>query len=642
MHEARIRRDKGERYTLSSALGHFQPVEPKKIVHVATNTAESPAGSIWSNERVVLPPPDAKCPASEIVTPGLQQLGFTPRRPAGIHKSHPIFRDPSNAKHAEVNGWNAEGESSRAKLDLDTVLDEFNEITTSYSDGINDYAPMRRSLASIDKVDLRMKGDSEDMVLFGRWRHHKDAPLSFVKNMIEKDLRGPGSCSLYGPGGLKVSEHPLVCYYNERLRKLQQEENSDSNSLEEAQLSPILLQGRNASHRSLLRCATPVTFNMSKDGTFRTTGFHQRTSSVGSTVDSLSLKRNPDVDASGTQKQARRDSGIHGLQLDLPSLAKPDISGPAALGNYEVLRTYTPDPALNIKALNDKTDKPYDRRRRAWASASYVKDFCGGVAGPEASQAPGGDAEYTAHANTSQQPRQQPRKSQDAYNNRQGYAMHRTQSRRFSQQKQLYQAAPRRERGAQQVPLTQQQQISSSAQQPQQSVNKQEKHANVDIQTLQNRQVTLVPLEEAENAMWSDDEEVDCSDQPSKSSKLNSAGIDSQSRKDRLNKQSLDHTSESTNQTARPISATEKASAAGSASSSIASATIKDDAALGTSTQPTPYHTTPGTTASSGDEREIKSPARAESLARRLAKHLGHDIEKDVGIPKSQNDVESQ
>lgn len=623
---------------MSSALGHLQPLEPETSVRVATTTAESSAGSIWSNERVILPQPDDKCPGSEIVTPGLRQVGFTPRHPGGIHKSHSIFRDPSNAKFAEVNAWNPKGESSHNKLVSDTVHDDFNEITTSYSDGINDYAPMKKSSVSIDKVDLRMKGDSEGMVLFGRWRHHKDAPLSFVKDMIEKDLRGPGSCSLYGPGGLNVSEHPLVCYYNERLRKLQQEENSDSDSLGEAQLSPILLQGRNASHRSLLRDVTPVTFNMSKDGTFRTTGFHKRTSSVGSTVDSVSLKQSQDVDASGTQKHIRRDSGVHGLQLDLSSLAKSDMSGPAAFGNYEVLRNYTPDPALNIKALNDETDKPYSRRRRAWASASYVKDFCGGVDARVTSQS---DAGNTAHANTPQQPRQQLRKSQDANNNHHGYAMHRTQSRRFVQQKQLNQAA-HREHGVQSVPPTQQQRSSASSQQPQPPTNKHEKHVNVGVTAPQDRQVTLVRPEEAENAMWSDDEEIDCSHEPSKLSKLSSAGISSPSPRGMLSKESLDTTSESTQQTARPILATTRASAAGSHSSSAASATIKDDADLDTSGEPTPYHTTPATTASSGDEREIKSPARAESLARRLAKHLRHDEEKDIDIPKSQNDVEDQ
>jgi hypothetical protein len=45
---------------------------------------------------------------------------------------------------------------------------------------------------------------------------------------------------------------------------------------------------------------------------------------------------------------------------------------------------------------------------------------------------------------------------------------------------------------------------------------------------------------------------------------------------------------------------------------------------VNTSFDTTPTHATPGTTASSGNDRGIKSPARAEYIGRKLAEHLKH------------------
>jgi hypothetical protein len=310
---------------------------------------------------------------------------FEASGPTEIYEPHDIFRDPAHANFAKLSEY---GDILSRDADIfdhcyipehdrNDTFDQFTEVITSYSDSLENYPPMPRSEACLAIVDRMMQGDG-DMALFGRWRHRRDAPLELVKNMIDRDLRGPGACSLYGPGGLKIEDHPLVCLYNERVEKLREEEPSTLQEANTPLLSPILLQGSCASQRLSMRLSTPITFSMSEDGMFQTTGFQMRTASTGSTVESISPIESSDLASHNAQEDARRDSGVHGLRPDTSSKKVFDTTGHRSLGNYEVLRYYSPDPALDHKAINDKTAPKYCREQRATVAPTYVRKWCGG------------------------------------------------------------------------------------------------------------------------------------------------------------------------------------------------------------------------------------------------------------------------
>jgi hypothetical protein len=628
-----------------------------------------PAGSVWSSERVVHPSPLER-PASEIITPGLRQLKPTPPRSNAtnkieafntteVYRSHAIFRDPSYADVAHVNSWDSRDNLSKdvdcfdhkynPSLHQNDTFDQFNKITTSYSETIKDYSTMGRSRRSLENIDQMMQGDGDDMVLFGRWRHHKDAPLSFVKDMIEQELRGPGACSLYGPGGLKTSDHPLVCHYNERLRRLHAEEEIDLQTSTTSALSPVLMHGRNASQRSLLRLSTPVTFNMSKDGTFQTTGFHQRSASDGSTVESMSPTGSFGLETHNAQKDARRDSGIHCVQSDTSLHNAPNKTGDTSLGNYEVLRCYTPDPALDCKALNEGTAPRYRRRQVPMVTPYYVENFCGGIITTVENLTSASNTQPVPRIRVSQEQRPHAQRVESFVHSRTPYQQapqaqfnrnggrepwvqtdHNKQqnpSKRYKQE-QYHDYTTHHQRRALPTCHTQRQPYLMLAPRNEALKMEQPKRVSCDITNntnfaipaLQRREVTLVAPEDAEDAMFSDEEDtiIALREVP----EISNASSPQPISRSALDKQRTNDASQSANHTT-PSSDTKKGDVtAVSNSSSVASAAANETAGLDASTEFTPYHATPGTTASSGDERQIKSPARAASIARKLNEHL--------------------
>ena len=636
---------------MSSALGHRHPVEPETPVQIPLPSA-SPAGSIFSNERVAFPSPVER-PAAEIITPGMRQLKPTPPRsveslelegsdPEDIYPPHPVFRDPAYADFAKLRNFSdiipedadCVDRQYFPELDRNGNFDQFNEIITSYSESLADYPPMGRSERCLDLVDQFMKGDDGYMVLFGRWRHRKDAPLSLVKNMIEQELRGPGACSLYGPGGLKTSDHPLVCHYNERLRKLQEEQTDNSMEPNTPELlSPVLLQGSSASQRCSLRSKTRITFSMSGDGTFRTTGFQTRTGSTGSTVESISPTESSELATDNAQNDTRRDSGVHSIQPEAHSNIVPDTTGHTSLGNYEILRYYTPDPALNYKELNDQTDPEYNREQPAMVTAAYITRFCGGynrniqpsarARVPQQQRPHTQNTKIPGHQCTPQlQAPQAPftRNAAREHEVKLGYEPQRFHSRRLGQQE-LRDHNARHQHEAPSTRHVQHLQCAVPIQRYQAPEAKQQKHARSDtplnvthvLPTQQKCEVTLVALEDAENAVFSDDED---------------AAVDTQQVSNNNATESSQPRSPSSASIGAhgtyPRSILKKSSndSAVSISSSLSSATAKETAGLNTSTEPTPLHATPGTTASSGRECQMQSPARARSITRKLDERL--------------------
>ena len=133
-----------------------------------------------------------------------------------------------------------------------------------------------------------------------------------------------------------------------------------------------------------------------------------------------------------------------------------------------------------------------------------------------------------------------------------------------------------------------------------------------------------VAPEDAENAMFSDDEDtaVDIQEAPNNNAATNASQSGSLSSKGLLNGKSLTNASPGTHRTMqmpRSIPKTSSSYAAASTSSSAVSAAAKD---LNTSTELTPTHATPGTTASFGHDYQISAPACARSVTRRLDERL--------------------
>jgi hypothetical protein len=481
-----------------------------------------------------------------------------------------------------------------------------------------------------------MQGDGGEMVLFGRWRHRKDAPLSQVEAMINQELRGPGACSLYGPGGLETKDHPLVCHYIDRVGKLQDEMTGNSETPETPLLSPILLQGSSASQRYSMRSSTPVTFSMSSDGTFKTTGFQTRTASTGSTVDSLSPTESSELATHNAQKDTRRDSGIVGVQPDASSEKVLDRTGHSSLGNYGVLRYYSPDPALDHKSLNDETAPEYrkwcrghNRNTRPAAPARLPQQqrphaqTTQDSGPPSPLQFPKLQPPYNRnarsaaparlpqqqrpHAQSTQNPaRQSPlqfQKSQPPYNRnigqtKRGHELQRFHSRRPGQQDQRdytarhqHEAPPTRHMQHQQPPISALPHQALEAKRTRHVHVDESKNAGYALPAAHDRTVTHVSPEDAENAIISDDED---------------AVLDTHC----------------TMPMPRSMLKTSSSYVARSISSSDASATAKETAGLNTSTELTPLHATPGTTASSGREYQIKSSVLARSITHALDKRL--------------------
>jgi hypothetical protein len=621
---------------------------------------------------------------------------FEASGPEELYQPHAIFRDPEHAKFASLTNWTPSDASSKdadcfdlryfPELNRNGNSDQFNEIITSYSESLENYPPMGRSQRCLDIVDSMMQGDGGDMVLFGRWRHRKDAPLSQVEAMIDQELRGPGACSLYGPGGLDTKDHPLVCHYIDRVGKLQDEMIGNSETPETPLLSPILLQGSSASQRYSMRSSTPVTFSMSSDGTFKTTGFQTRTASTGSTVESLSPIESSELSSHNAQKDTRRDSGIDGVQPDASSEKVLDRTGQPSLGNYEVLRYYSPDPALDHKLLNDETAPQYRRQRLTMVTAPYIQQRCGGYNRNNRTAAPARlPQQQRPHAQTTQNsaqysplqfPKLQPpynrslrsaaparlpqqqrpdaqitqnsaqhsplqfQKSQPPYNRntgqtKRGHKLQRSHSRRPGQQDQhdytarhQHEAPPTRHMQHQQPPV--------SALPHQALGAKRTRHVHVDesknvsyaLPAAHDRRVTHVNPEDAENALISDEEDtvVDTQEASNKDKNVTNASQPGPLSSKGLRKnRSLSNASPGTHRTfqmPRSVLKTSRSYAARSISSSDASATAKQTAGLDTSTELTPLHATPGTTASSGREYQIKSSVLARSITRALDEHL--------------------
>jgi hypothetical protein len=429
---ARKRRDKTTGAAVRSALGQRPTIKLD-----TTSAPAGPAGSMWSSDKVVIP--HFELPARNIA--GHPKFKY----PTGTNRPHAIFRIPAHVSLADVNEWKPKTELSqenkweydRRNFPVPELLensDEFQEIRPSLQyEEIASRPRMGASSLSIKLVDQLMQGDGQDMALFGRWRLHKDAPISFVKDTIEQELRGPGANSLHGfLKRMPVASHPLVRHHHERIVKEMQEDGD--------QLSPPMMEGTNASQRYALRTKTRVTFNMNEEGTFQSTGFHQRTGSTGSTVES-SEGSNSATDFE--QKNALHDSGIHGLQstpsareasdgaspvpqetqdssnLGLQSAQPPqEISNglgqvtqadKVVLANH-VLLPLNPDPALDYEGINNDKIEPYRRFQQPKMHRLYIRDFCNNVdhlgrvyppyISPRSRQGP---QQGTAHTSTTQQ-----------------------------------------------------------------------------------------------------------------------------------------------------------------------------------------------------------------------------------------------
>jgi hypothetical protein len=611
-------------------------------------------------------------PASEIITPGLRPLKPTPPRAettskfgayntAEIYQFHAVFRDSAHADLALVNNWNPRNDLSKdvdcfdhkyyPGLHHNDTFDHFNQTTTSYSETIEDYSPMGRSRRSLENIDQMMQGDGDDMVLFGRWRHHKDAPLSLVKDMVEQELRSPGACSLYGPGGLEVSDHPLLCHYNERLRQLKSEEEIKTQAVSTPALSPILMQGHSASHRSLLRLETPVTLSMSKDGTFQATCFQKRSASTGSTIESTSPTGSFDLEAHNSQRNARRDFGVHGVHSDTTLHKTSNKTSHTSLGNYEVLRCYTPDPALDYKGLNVGTALRYRRRQVPMVTPFYVHNFCEDIITTVEDLTSVRNIQAVPYIRMTQQqslhaqrnesfvhpctPYQQAPQAQHYRSGGRERSVQlerntqQVQSKRYEQQEHYdYMYTARHQRPVRPACHTQRQKYPVLTQQYEalkaahlKRISRGMSKPNVAVPAPQHRKVTLVAPEDAEDAMFSDEEEtVICTKEVPEINNASSARPGSIYT---LTKEHLNDASQNSTRTTLYCD-TKKSNvvAAVSNSSSVASAAAKETTGLNAPTELTPYHATPGTTASSGDERQIKSPARAASIARKLNEHL--------------------
>jgi len=150
------------------------------------------------------------------------------------------------------------------------------------------------------------------------------------------------------------------------------------------------------------------------------------------------------------------------------------------------------------------------------------------------------------------------------------------------------------------------------------------KYVKPEVPAPQDHRVIFAAPEDAEDAMMSEDEDtvVDTKEAP-RINITSSSTPASPSSKGLPNKEVSNNASEGVNRTIlRSVSKTGFSDVAVSTSSSVASATGKETAGLNASTEFTPVHATPGTTASSGDARHIKSPARAQLLGRRLSERL--------------------
>ncbi|KAM0723206.1 hypothetical protein Q7P37_001406 [Cladosporium fusiforme] len=217
----------------------------------------------------------------------------TPRRPAPPHEVlraalHYISEDVQIETSPEASACNAGcsfalENDARLRSSSTSASNIPEQDTFSEGSGTQSSRSTSPSIASnsscANKLDASAP-DSDGMVLYGRWKHHKDAPLAHLKNMISSDMRGD-PCSLFASGMMKLEDHPVLPVYRARLKA----KGKEDHDLPLEPLSPTLMSGRKISHRSALRFATPITFSRTLAGTFKTTGFQKRPASW-STLDS--------------------------------------------------------------------------------------------------------------------------------------------------------------------------------------------------------------------------------------------------------------------------------------------------------------------------------------------------------------------
>lgn len=366
-----------------------------------SNEQDPTAGSIWSNSKVapvpystahltsgrdILPQfvPTLSLPAN---TSPPQELPYYPHFSVDADAQYEIASDDISfdsdvecSLHVEY-GTGREPSSSSSS--------DYSEEQT-FSDGSKSRSSMStqsstKTKDSASKIDLNAP-DSNGMLLYGRWKHHKDAPLSHLKDMISRDMRGNDSCSIFGSGMMSIEDHPVLPIYRARLKA---EHKEDSDIPPEPPLSPILMSGRNASHRTLLRCAAPVSFTM-EAGTFKTTGFQMRTASMGSTIDSaIEVLSDTGASVSNTRKCTTFVNPT--IRITPPSLPSPYFGSPLREPE-EPLRTahferklipvngvYYPVPKHNIdtNSENDIPDVTVPRKiPEPMIHERYVVEFC--------------------------------------------------------------------------------------------------------------------------------------------------------------------------------------------------------------------------------------------------------------------------
>lgn len=332
-----------------------------------------------------------------------------------------------------------------------------------------------------------MKGDADGMIMFGRWRHHKDAPLSFVREMIEKDISGPGSQSLYGCGILKIEDHPLVPLYNARLKKAQLDGSYDAKSM--PPLSPILVGGNSTASRLAMRTSTSISCSMTGDSIFRTAGFAQRTRSmcsVSSSNDSISSEKDTTASPDNSNKQKSLLSALAKSAHTSDETQKPRSK---ILATKDIYPPPNPDPAMNWRELmasgdsNHYLSPRYIRRPEPYISEQYIAEHCKPKPHPAAVTASG--------PGTPQVPKQRtpPAMSRDA-----------TRRPQHQHQRQTSSARP--------APLPMSRDKTRRPQLPFRPRNQQQqaKPANFHAPLKKPRKLDIVAAEDAEDAIASDSE----------------------------------------------------------------------------------------------------------------------------------------
>lgn len=368
---ARMEYEEATNTVVTSALGHRIPTRVTPAQHGVDSSPSGPAGSFWSNDRIPPPPPSNHQSILDSNATGFVSREPTPARPQGLYQPHSALRDPDFFKFADADD----------RLPRGNMKDNTDAESSSSGDSKKSKS---KSSPRVDPLVQLMRCDNDGMVLFGRWKHHKDAPLSSIRELIEKEFREPGCCSLYGSGILPIKDHPLVLIYNARLNALSKDKEFDPAT--DPPLSPIMMLGHDESQRASMRLKTLEQDGgkPNKDGIWQDPPFKPRSASTSSTIISLD-----NDDASRPSKKTLSKSippktmkksnlCASGVQGERPQIATPvqprdtslpiyaDFEKPAAMHDSKLNWDW-----LVFNAPELPLPKPV-----AYVSARYVVEVC--------------------------------------------------------------------------------------------------------------------------------------------------------------------------------------------------------------------------------------------------------------------------